>query len=161
MDYYCVFCKKRLIRRQRKYCSNSCKCRQFYKVYPERCGLWNKRNPKPKVENKCLTCDEDCGRKRYCSPICKPIRLRQKVYWKYIERFNATCRICEGTIFVAHVHHINGNHLDNKKENLLIVCPSCHTKIHFPKKKIVPRKKRADIEKRLMYYRGFLTQRNN
>lgn len=26
-----------------------------------------------------------------------------------------------------HVHHINGNHFDNRLENLQILCPNCHT----------------------------------
>ena len=48
-------------------------------------------------------------------------------------RFNTKCSICNKTFYLTHIHHINGNHEDNTKENLLNVCPKCHGMIHTPK----------------------------
>ncbi len=158
MVYYCIFCGKRLNRRKKKYCSNSCKCKQFYKEFPEKCNLWNKRNLKPKVNNKCLTCGTPCGRKKYCSEECKPkmIYIPQiKRYWEEIERLNAKCNICKKTFFTCHIHHINGDHSDNKKENLLPVCPTCHNKIHT-KKQHFKRLLKKEIENILESYRNKL-----
>ncbi len=155
MEYYCIFCGKELDGQKRKFCSNSCKCKQFFKEHPEKCNL----KCRPKVNNECLTCGTHCGRKRYCSNICKPIRIYQKQYWKNIERLNAKCKICEGTIFIPHVHHINGNHKDNRKENLIVLCPSCHMKIHNRSKKKQPRptKKEEEREINLEEYRKRLS----
>lgn len=154
MDYYCVYCNVRLKRRQRKFCSNSCKCKQFYKEHPDKCNTWTKTHKKPKVNNVCLTCGTACGRKRYCSKECRPIRIPIMEYWNGIERINSKCKICNGTIFIPHVHHINGNHSDNRMENLLVVCPSCHCKIHNRKSK--EKRSEKEINKRLEPYRKIL-----
>lgn len=37
------------------------------------------------------------------------------------------CGICEENL-VLELHHINGNHYDNRLENLQILCPNCHSK---------------------------------
>jgi len=130
--YYCIHCGKKLRGQKRKYCSNICKCRQFYKDYPEKCNLWSKRNPRPKVNNKCITCGGECGRKKYCSKDCRPRPVRIVSHLKGIARFNEKCYVCNKTFFLVHIHHKNGNHNDNDKENLIQLCPSCHMKVHHP-----------------------------
>lgn len=45
------------------------------------------------------------------------------------------CMICERTFHVLHIHHINGNHVDNQEENKISVCASCHAVIHKGLKK--------------------------
>lgn len=43
------------------------------------------------------------------------------------------CEICglinewNGKPLVLQLHHINGNHTDNRLENLQILCPNCHS----------------------------------
>jgi len=39
------------------------------------------------------------------------------------------CQICEDYFINLDIHHIDGNHLNNKKENLLCCCGACHRKI--------------------------------
>jgi len=119
MIYYCVFCGKKLNRRRKKYCSNSCKCKQFYKEHPEKCNIWNKKNPIPKVNNKCLTCGIPCGKKKYCSEKCKPIKVYIKPHLKGMARFNEKCNICQKTFILLHIHHKDGNHENNDKDNLI------------------------------------------
>lgn len=41
------------------------------------------------------------------------------------------CEVCNNTEWMGEpipldLHHINGNHFDNRLENLIIVCPNCH-----------------------------------
>lgn len=42
----------------------------------------------------------------------------------------STCRICKCQDKRMNVHHIDGNHLNNKLNNLAIVCTFCHFAIH-------------------------------
>lgn len=42
------------------------------------------------------------------------------------------CEVCgisswNGKLLNCQLHHINGNHLDNRLENLQILCPNCHS----------------------------------
>lgn len=42
------------------------------------------------------------------------------------------CEICNltewnGLIIPIELHHINGNHFDNSLDNLMILCPNCHS----------------------------------
>ena len=47
------------------------------------------------------------------------------------------CGICEDNL-VLELHHINGNHYDNRLENLQILCPNCHSKTdNFRSKNVV------------------------
>ena len=42
-----------------------------------------------------------------------------------------TCMLCGGSLAEAlDVHHIDGNRANNTKENLIILCRSCHESIH-------------------------------
>lgn len=49
------------------------------------------------------------------------------------DRDNYICQICSKNVYKSrhgHVHHINGNKNDNDTENLILLCSSCHSKIH-------------------------------
>lgn len=63
------------------------------------------------------------------------------------------CEICGLTSWnnkpiTLQVHHINGNHCDNRLENLQILCPNCHsqTDSYAQKKKVKKQNNEVDIE---------------
>lgn len=134
MVYFCVNCNRKLRNNQRKFCGNSCKCKFFNKNNPEKSNIWNKKNKKPLVNNRCVACGSLCGRKKYCSDKCKPkyatIPL-EKSYWNGMSRVNSKCFCCDYTFDLLHVHHRDGNHNNNCKTNLISLCPLCHKSIHY------------------------------
>lgn len=51
-----------------------------------------------------------------------------------IERLEAqTCERCRlhNDLPIHEVHHLNGDHKDNRVENLQVVCPTCHRELHY------------------------------
>lgn len=49
------------------------------------------------------------------------------------ERDNYTCQICGKAVYRSrhgHVHHMDGNREHNDPENLVLLCSSCHLKVH-------------------------------
>lgn len=57
---------------------------------------------------------------------------RKVVY--LIEDREKKCELC-GTTINIDVHHKDGNYRNNRSENLMVVCRSCHMKLHHPKAK--------------------------
>lgn len=56
----------------------------------------------------------------------------KNVIWTREERM---CRICHKPLYKmleprGHIHHINANRQDNRSKNLLLVCRTCHKKLH-------------------------------
>jgi 5-methylcytosine-specific restriction endonuclease McrA len=54
---------------------------------------------------------------------------------------NGKCAKCHRNIREMKVrpilHHVNLNPKDNRPENLIVICPNCHDKIHQKEKKVV------------------------
>lgn len=82
--------------------------------------------------------------------------------------FKKRPKICEGcgTIIKLEVHHINGNAYDNRLNNLLILCSSCHHKIdrrvnnilkskYYNRKRSIIEKLKVNKKKRDKYGRFF------
>jgi hypothetical protein len=137
----CLNCGKILGRNQYKYCSSSCsaKC----------------TNPKRAKKKTCKTCGEDfSGRGKmnsiYCSRECfweerkrlqkekvlnNDVSIGQPSYKKYlIDLYGAKCMECGWerihpiTLKVPiEMHHIDGDSKNNKLDNLILLCPSCHS----------------------------------
>lgn len=60
----------------------------------------------------------------------KNIKLKDRLIRDGIKEYR--CEICginewQGKPIVLQLHHINGNHKDNKLENLQLLCPNCHS----------------------------------
>jgi len=56
-------------------------------------------------------------------------------------RDNNTCQICGKNCYRskhAHVHHIDGDKNNNDQNNLILLCSTCHTKVHHPTENTPP-----------------------
>ena len=56
----------------------------------------------------------------------------KKEYIRRIQSGNAKCEECgiedwNGKALVFHIHHIDGDHKNNAKTNLKLLCPNCHS----------------------------------
>jgi hypothetical protein len=45
-----------------------------------------------------------------------------------LQEYGHACTRCEYSLIVE-VHHINGDHSDNRLENLDVLCPNCHSEV--------------------------------
>lgn len=59
------------------------------------------------------------------SPIHNSNSLKKRLFSEGLKEDK--CEIC-GNTESAELHHINGDHCDNRLENLQILCPNCHAK---------------------------------
>ena len=58
-------------------------------------------------------------------------KKRKKNHREIAEVVNPTkCKTCEEIFHLIVVHHIDGNHDNNNKKNLVKVCSKCHSLIH-------------------------------
>ncbi len=107
--------------------------------------------PMPKkTRNNCLNCGVELKRptSKYCSNKCQA-NIRTKSYENDFllgqnlsvsvntlrqllkKYFNNTCQSCmldtwQSKQIPLEIHHYDGNHLNNTKENLTLFCPNCH-----------------------------------
>jgi len=50
------------------------------------------------------------------------------------EEKEVICSICKETFWGLHIHHKDGNHKNNSPNNLISICPTCHSRIHQKRK---------------------------
>ena len=108
--YYCLNCGKELNGRNKKYCNNSCQVEFQYKQYIER---W-----KNGLE------DGMVGQYQISSYIRK--YLFEKYQFKCAQCGWGKLNILTGNIPLE-VHHIDGDYTNNDEDNLLLLCPNCHS----------------------------------
>lgn len=108
------------------------------------CGKKMERKMLPNGERECIPlflrrkyCDRECMRKAYVKKDASEQSwseahgsARKIVY--LIENREKVCEICGSTVNVD-IHHKDGNHQNNDSENLMLVCRSCHNKLHRQK----------------------------
>lgn len=106
----CLYCGKPLKSRQKKYCSFNCETDYKYvqKIKQWKKGEYNGLNANGTVTNTL---------KRY---------LREKYHnscakcgWHELNEYTGKVPL--------EVHHINGDWSDNQEENLILLCPNCHS----------------------------------
>jgi hypothetical protein len=118
---------------KQRYCSKDC--------------AWKKS----KVEETCLVCNKITLKSKstsnrnsmnYCSRDCYNLRnvatkrlKRGTAFWKNLLE-SSSCECGETKPYLLQIHHIDGNHSNNNKDNLEIVCPTCHVKRHLKQNKL-------------------------
>lgn len=134
-------CKSSLTMREahRKVCEVLVIKYDTFSKYAKHLGCYNP-NPGGKGTNKGINSRTHSS--EYIGDNAKPIsshKLKLKLIRDGIKKHQ--CEICgitewNGTLVPIELDHIDGNHLNNRIENLRIVCPNCHaqTDTHSGKK---------------------------
>ena len=119
------------------------------------------RRTKKRIKYNCLICGVDIyalkrksGGRKYCSTNCKIeglAKLKKERFesirifgqWKdskiqkrwFLENVGKCQNCCYNKIKeILEVHHIDRNRKNNKIDNLILICPNCHSEEHFFKK---------------------------
>jgi 5-methylcytosine-specific restriction endonuclease McrA len=93
------------------------------------CGKFVSKDPRTYKRNKNNYCSRECFDLRRTENL-KHIKRHTKYYRDLIK--NSSCVGCgEKEYYLLHIHHIDGNDLNNQSENLEIVCANCHIKRHL------------------------------
>ena len=137
-------------RNRKDFCNHSCSASYNNK------GIYRNGNPLPE-HSYCLNCGKEVNRgKKFCDHDCQ-FEYQYKEYieqWKenkvdgrkgmydisshirryFFEKYNSSCQICGWNKINPHtgkvplqLHHIDGDCLNNKEENLQLLCPNCHS----------------------------------
>jgi len=79
-------------------------------------------------------CSNRCHRRFKCRDNhYRPFGVSPKMRMKLLISANYCCRICgkkHERLFPLEIHHINGNPKDNRIENMIVLCRSCHHRFH-------------------------------
>lgn len=74
--------------------------------------------------------------RRFCNLTCSGLAgrkanpARKSYHWRARKFISTRCATC-GTAETLQVHHLDKNPANNKPENLMTLCRSCHTKWHW------------------------------
>lgn len=103
-------------------------CGSTFYVWANKYGLKINKNPghrgEPSPHRLCKTPDEIYTEDSKATKGLLVWQLKQDREWK--------CECCgltewQGKPLSLEIHHINGNRYDNRRENLQILCPNCHS----------------------------------
>lgn len=123
-------------KRYNKFCSQSCSAifnNASKKLLPKRkrtdcaCCMGPVYKPVNKFCDECIKTNKHV-RKNTSLEDCKSDQSRKKFLLKTQEH---KCEVCLNTIWNSkpiplELDHIDGNHMNNIKENLRLICPNCH-----------------------------------
>lgn len=109
---FCINCGKELVDDQvyNRYCCHACQHEYQYKQYIDR---WKK--------------GEETG-------VTGKYDVSEYIRRYLFDKYNSSCQLCgwnkvnpkSGKVPLQ-IHHIDGNCLNNKEENLQLLCPNCHS----------------------------------
>lgn len=106
----CLNCGKELTSRQTKYCSNTCQKEYEHKQWIERWKAGKESGMSGKY-------GISAHLKRYL--FDKYERKCARCGWSEINSFTNTLPL--------EIEHIDGNYLNNTEDNLIVLCPNCHS----------------------------------
>ncbi len=146
IEKLCICCSALIVNRGDKYCSHSCAAkinrrkRECNPNQSEKCCLCCK---KPLTKRQKIYCRNACQRKyEYDTFICAWLAgeqhqcgsVSQKIRRYLFEKHNHKCARCGwGELNPVtgkpplEVEHIDGNSSNNTPENLILLCPNCHS----------------------------------
>lgn len=106
----CLNCGKVISNKARKYCSNNCQQHYQYQTYIRQ---WK------------------AGKE---SGLRGSYQISSNIIRYLFEKYNSKCAICGWSKINKYsnkipleVEHIDGNYLNNKEDNLILLCPNCHS----------------------------------
>lgn len=106
----CLFCGATLKNKRSKYCNNKCQCKYVYEKY---------------------ICDWKSGR---ISGLRGKYGISNHIKRYLFDKHNSKCERCGWNernpytgIIPLEIHHVDGNYLNNKEDNLQLLCPNCHS----------------------------------
>lgn len=124
VPYYCERCGKLVSKPfgANKFCS--IKCANTHKISTEQ---------RKKISNQIIKFWDKKGRKNQIKKVPKSILdLSKRTISKILKRANQGCMICGWNEATCDIHHIipkkQGG--SNNNENLIVICPNCHRKVH-------------------------------
>lgn len=149
-DIKCKSCNNKIIYKNKEskdkiFCNRSCAAIYNDKKYIKRVSEHKNKN--------CKWCSVEIGKvpNSYCSQKCYqnysfmnnfldwyyniyiPKTAHTELFKKFLETiYGYKCSFCgisthEGERIVLQLEHIDGDHLNNKKENICLLCPNCHS----------------------------------
>ena len=63
--------------------------------------------------------------------IFYPPEFSKRLRLKIKDRDKHKCSLCENSLDILHVHHIDYNKCNNNFSNLITLCPTCHIRTNF------------------------------
>lgn len=132
----CEICKKSF-----EFISSRCKIAK----YCSRKCYHKSQIGRGEIENTCIHCgkifrDSPCKKRKYCSKQC--VNKSEKSTWKatyntirknmFRRGMIEKCQICgfNSCKEILGIHHIDKNNKNNNPDNLMVLCPNCHSMQH-------------------------------